>query len=183
MVEGLDRVFAGVALPTEIRMALADRLAHLDLPGRIAPPENWHITLRFLGSVDTVTYERFVGSLSGMDLHHPFPIRLGGLGTFPSPRKATVLWVGVEVGSAELTELAEASEEAAQTAGLVPEERPFQAHLTLGRIRPPEDIRILVEGERPLALEWLCDSIVVYRSHLGGRNARYEPLEIISLSW
>ena len=164
-------------------MALMDRLAHLDLPGRIAPPENWHITLRFLGSVDTVAFERFIGSLSTMDLHPPFPIRLGGLGAFPNQRKATVPWVGVEAGSAELTELAEASEEAARAAGLAPEERPFRPHLTLGRIRPPEDIRKLLESAEPLRLEWFCEAIVVYRSHLGGQNARYEPLETISLSW
>ena len=91
MVEGLTRIFAAVALPTEIRMALADRIERLDLPGKIAPPENWHFTLRFLGSVDPVTYERFVGSLSGMELRRPFPIRLGGMGAFPNPGKATVL--------------------------------------------------------------------------------------------
>ena len=164
-------------------MALADRLTHLNLPGRIAPPENWHITLRFLGSVDTVTCERFVGSLSTMDLQQPFSIRLDGFGGFPNPRKATVLWVGVEAGSARLTELAGASEEAAQIAGLGPEERPFRPHLTLGRIRPPEDIRKLLEGAEPMSLKWLCEEIVVYRSHLGGHNARYEPLETISLSW
>ena len=183
MMGELIRVFAAVDLPTEVRMSLADRLAHLDLPGRIAPPENWHVTLRFLGSVDTVTLERFIGSLSGMDLHHPFRIRLGGFGAFPNPKKATVLWVGVEAGSAELTELAGASEEAAQIAGLVADERPFRPHLTLGRIRPPEDIRRLLESAERLRLEWLCEAIVVYQSHLGGHNARYEPLEIISLSW
>ncbi len=162
-------------------MALADKVERLDLPGKIAPPENWHITLRFLGSVDPVTYERFIGSLSGMELRHPFQIRLGGLGAFPNPGKATVLWVGVEAGSGELSDLAEAAEEAAQTAGLAPEERPFRPHLTLGRIRPPEDISALVESVEPLTPRWVCDSIVVYRSHLGGRNARYEPLETVSL--
>ena len=180
-MEGLTRVFAAVALPTEIRMALVDRLASRDLPGRIAPPENWHITLRFLGSVDAVAYERFIGSLATVDLGDPFRIRLGSLGGFPNSRKATVLWVGVEAGSVQLTGLAGASEEAAQIAGLAPEERRFRPHLTLGRIRPPEDIRHLVGSTEPLGLRWLCEAIVVYRSHLGGRNVRYEPIEIISV--
>jgi RNA 2',3'-cyclic 3'-phosphodiesterase len=181
MVEGLGRIFAAVALPTEVRLALADRLAQFDLPGKIAPPENWHITLRFLGSVDIVTAERFTGSLSGAELGDPFRVGLGGLGGFPNSRRATVLWLGLSDGLAGLTRLAVIAEEAAQAAGLDPVERPFRPHLTLGRIRPPADIRALVESVEPMSLAWVCNSIVVYRSHLGGHNARYEPLEKLGL--
>lgn len=162
-------------LPPQIRLALADRVSQLDIPGRLVPLENWHLTLRFLGSVDQVTYERFLTSLSEAEMPGPFTIRLGILGGFPKPSKATVVWVGLEDGSGELTRLNEIAEEAAQSAGLVPEERPFQPHLTLARVRPPEDITHLVEQH--VGLGWPANEIVIFKSHTITRGVAYAPLD------
>jgi 2'-5' RNA ligase len=159
-------------------MALADSLSPHDIPGRLAPPENWHITLRFLGDVDQVTYERFFAALEVEDVE-PFRIRLDGLGAFPNARRATVIWIGVDDGVAGLTELNEITEGAAQSAGLDLEERPFHPHLTLARARPPADVRVL-EGVS-FDLGWRCDRVVVYRSRTGRGGARYEPLETVHL--
>lgn len=178
MVESVGRVFVAVPLPPEVRMALADALDPVAIPGRVAPPENWHITLRFLGTVDQMTYERF---LAGLDVEgrEPFRVQLGGVGVFPNARRATVVWVGIEKGGPELAALNAVAEEAALLAGLEPEERPFHAHLTLARVRPPADIRDL-EGLM-VDLGWRCDRITVYRSRPGRGGARYEPLETVRL--
>lgn len=177
-VEGMGRVFLAAPLPTEIRFALSERVADLAIPGRVAPPRNWHITIRFLDTVDRVTYERF---LSGMDpvSETSFGIGLDGFGAFPNPRKATVFWAGVGAGSASLALLNEQAEEAAVTAGLLPEERPFHPHLTLSRIRPPVDVRDIVGEE--LSMSWRCEQLVTYRSHPGRGATRYEPLDAIDL--
>lgn len=175
MVETVGRVFAAVPLPTEIRMALADRVSRLDIPGRLAPSQNWHITLRFLGGVDEVTYERFLASLSDVGRTEAFRVHLSRFGAFPRVSRATVVWVGLDDGSDQLGLLNEMAEEAATGAGLGGEERPFHPHVTLSRVRPPADARHL-ENEL-LDLGWTCDRLIVYRSHLGGGPARYEPLE------
>lgn len=175
MVGTLGRVFAAVPLPSEIRMALADRTSVLDIPGRLVAPENWHLTLRFLGIVDEVTYERFLAGMNGIEEVSPFPIRLGSLGGFPNERKATVLWGDVIDGVETLGQLNEIAEEAARAAGLEPEERPYRPHLTLSRIRPPEDISALTAEK--LDLRWSCDEILVYESRFNGGGVRYEPLE------
>jgi 2'-5' RNA ligase len=159
-------------------MALAEKTTTLAIPGRLAPPENWHLTLRFLGSVDQVTYERFLSALEVADIE-PFQIGLGRIGAFPNVRKATVVWVAVEDGREGLATLNEIAEEAAQSAGLAVEERPFHPHLTLSRVRPPADIRSL-EGI-PIELGWRCDRVVAYRSLTGRSGARYEPLETLRL--
>jgi 2'-5' RNA ligase len=156
-------------------MALADRTSVLDIPGRLVPPENWHLTLRFLGIVDEVTYERFLAGMNGIEEVSPFPIRLGSLGGFPNERKATVLWADVIDGVETLGRLNEIAEEAARAAGLEPEERPYRPHLTLSRIRPPEDISALTAEK--LDLRWSCDEILVYESRFNGGGVRYEPLE------
>ncbi|MGD2060089.1 MAG: RNA 2',3'-cyclic phosphodiesterase [Acidimicrobiia bacterium] len=184
MVEDLagdvvGRVFVAIPLPPEIRHALAERISEMRIPGRVGPPDNWHITLRFLDTVGQVTYERFLSELEVVGHEYAFPLTLEGFGAFPNPRKATVFWVGVGRGASELALLNEIIEEATLAAGLLPEERPFHPHLTLARIRPPVDVRDLVEED--LSLSMRCDRVVVYRSHLGRGPARYEPLDSVNL--
>jgi 2'-5' RNA ligase len=181
MVGSVGSVFVAVPLPAEVRLALDDKLQQHELPGKVAPPENWHLTLRFLGRVDEVTYERFVAELDSMDLGSRFRMALGGLGAFPNPKRATVLWVGVSRGEDELCELALTTEEAAQAAGLAPEERPFRPHLTLSRIRPQVDVSGLIGMFDATEIAWRCETMFVYRSHLGSGTASYEPLAMFDL--
>jgi 2'-5' RNA ligase len=174
----VGRVFLAAPLPPEIRFALSEVVGGLPIPGRVVPPENWHITVRFLDTVDRVTFERFLAALDPL-AETAFPISLDGLGAFPNPRQATVVWAAVGRGSEQLALLNEEAEEAALAAGLSPEERPFHPHLTLARARPPTDVRHLLDEE--LALSWRCEELVVYRTHLGRGGARYEPLDSIRL--
>lgn len=182
MVEPLDRVFVAAPLPDQPRLALAALLGSVSVPGRVVPPENWHLTLRFLGRIDRVTYERVVAGIDESELGRRFVLGLAGIGAFPRPKKATVTWVGVSRGMERLAELAVIADDAATGAGLEPEERPFRPHLTLSRIRPPEDVTTLVEEGTDIAVAWRCETIVVYRSDLGRGGARYEPLETFPLS-
>ena len=182
MVERVDRIFAAAPLPDEVRLALVDRLGGLQIPGKLVPPENWHITLKFLGNIPEVTYERFLAALDEADLAAGFRVAVGGLGAFPKPRKAAVVWLGIVRGEDRLLELADSCDRAALGAGLDADDRPFRPHLTLSRVRPEVDVSRLVEGTPPLEIDWRCESIVVYRSHLGRGGARYEPLETLPLS-
>jgi len=177
--EVVGRVFVAAPLPPEVRFALAERVAELSIPGKVGPPENWHVTLRFLDVVDRVTYERFLSQLERVREQFSFPVALDGFGAFPKPRKATVFWAGIGRGTTDISLLNEIAEDAAISAGLSPEERPFHPHLTLARIRPPADVRDLVEED--LDLGWRCDRVVVFRSHLGRGPARYEPLDSVNL--
>ncbi|MGH8949957.1 MAG: RNA 2',3'-cyclic phosphodiesterase [Acidimicrobiia bacterium] len=183
MVEGpVARIFVAVPLPDEVRMALTDGLDGVQLPGRVIPAENWHITLRFLGRTDEVAYDRLLGAMDGSDLGSTFDLGLGELGAFPRARNATVLWLAVTNGGERLDDLAAEVEEASQTAGFPPEDRPFRPHLTLSRIRPAEDVNALIDGFSGVGTVWRCRSVVVYRSHSGRGGARYEALETFPLT-
>jgi 2'-5' RNA ligase len=170
-----------VAPPPEARAALDRWIRPYDVPGRLVPPENWHITLRFIGSADQVAYERLLGQLSESDPGAPFIIRLGGLGAFPNPRRATVAWMSLLDGGDRLAGLSEVAEEACQAAGLAPEERPFRAHLTVSRIRPARDVAAMVAASRDSGIAWRCDHFTVYQSHQGEGHPRYEPLDTFAL--
>ena len=180
MVETVGRVFAAVPLPAETRLALVERLAGVDIPGKRVPPENWHLSLRFLGSIDGVTYERFLHGLEDAQEVSPFQVEIDGIEGFPRANKASVVWVGVTKGREGLADLNAIAETAAETAGLDAEERPFRPHLTLARVRPPEDVRDL--ADHSLQFSWAVGEIVVYQSHLGKGGARYEPLESFALN-
>lgn len=172
---GLKRLFLAVSLGQEARAILNHHLPRL--PGKVVPPENWHLTTRFLGRVDQITAEKLTGWLDQIDLGRPFQVALGEMGAFPRPARATVLWLGIERGFQQLSWLNGICEEAAQTAGLAAEDRPYSAHLTLSRIRPQEDVRLLIDGYRPIRLAWTVRELALYESVTGRGGPIYTPIE------
>lgn len=127
----MPRLFSGIEIPAEI----AERLTVLQggLEGaRWVDPENYHITLRFIGDVDGSTAERFSEALA--DIVAPrFLLTLDGLGSFGRGRPRAV-WAGVAPCD-ELNTLNRAHENAAIRAGIEAESRNFHPHVTLGRMR------------------------------------------------
>ncbi|MEA3510005.1 MAG: RNA 2',3'-cyclic phosphodiesterase, partial [Actinomycetota bacterium] len=178
-----DRLFLAVALTDEVRHGLAAFLSErvVRLPGRPAPPDNWHLTLRFLGATDALQRDRILEFLDEHLVVEPFTVGFTGLGAFPKPSRATVLWLGVGRGSDRVAAMARVGEEAAISAGFEPEDRPFHPHLTLSRIRPPVGVDGIIEqvGSFPLKME--VDRVTLYRSHLGRDGARYETVDEILL--
>ena len=176
---GVKRLFLAVPLPAPEAAVLHQHLPAL--PGRPVPPQNWHLTVRFLGLVDEVTEERLCAELDQADLGAAFELRLGPLGAFPRPSRASVLWIGVDRGSERLAELNEISETVAQRVGITPEDRPYSPHLTLSRIRPEEDVRNLIETYESLPLRWKADELVLFESRLRREGAEYRRVETFRL--
>ena len=176
----VGRLFLAVPIAAPVRRELADALRSAlgreRIPGRRVPAENWHLTLRFLGDTSAAAYQRVGDALDHAPLGERFPLRLGGLGAFPRPARAAVLWLGIEEGGEALAALAATTEEAVRSAGFAPERRPFAAHLTLSRIRPPRDVRALLEGARPFSVPLSADRVVLFRSVLGSGPVRYQAL-------
>ena len=180
-----ERLFLAVALNDDVRHAIA---AHLDgslqgsrLPGRRVLPENWHITLRFLGPTLAVVRDRVLAYLDQHLAVEPFSVVFSGLGGFPRESKASVLWLGAEGDVDQMATAATICEEAAVAAGLEPEGRPFHPHLTLARIRPPADVRPLVDMVGPARVKLAVDAVTLYRSVLGSGPARYEVVDSVTL--
>ena len=102
-------------------------------------------------------------------------LQLAGGGRFGSRRRPAVLWAGLAGDVAPLTALAGQLAGAARAVGLPVEDRPFRAHLTVGRWRAGQD----ADADLPDRLAghrgpvWTASEVVLWRSHLGA-DARYE---------
>jgi RNA 2',3'-cyclic 3'-phosphodiesterase len=177
------RLFAAVDIPDRAKEAVVDAIEPWRdrLPkGRWVPPENWHVTVKFLGR----TWPRLVDWVHERCRHaaaavRPFRLGLEGLGVFPSPGRARVLWAGLGDLDGGLRALAAAAE--AELAKEFPtEKRPFSAHLTVARFNPPVPLREHAEELSRATIDtqlFRVGELVLYRSHLSPRGARYEPLE------
>jgi RNA 2',3'-cyclic 3'-phosphodiesterase len=126
------RLFVGLDLPWELRQRIA-MLAGAGIPGaRWVPPENYHVTLRFIGEAPRYLAEEIDQALAALKAPS-FPLRLAGVGTFAKGGRSQSLWIGVE-RSEPLDRLQGKIETALQRCGLEPERRRFQPHLTLARL-------------------------------------------------
>jgi len=139
-------------------------------------PKALHVTLRFLGSVETARLGALVEAVAAAAAGvPPFELSLGALAAFPSPRRPRVVAVSL-VPEAPLRAAAEAVERGVVAAGFAPEARGFRGHLTLGRTRggrPPHLEGVTVPTHDPFPAR----ETVLLRSHLGPGGSRYEPLE------
>ncbi|WP_051630691.1 RNA 2',3'-cyclic phosphodiesterase [Afifella pfennigii] len=127
----MPRLFTALELPADIAFSLS--LLRGGLPGaRWIDPENYHMTLRFIGDVDHNIAHEVAGTLARVS-RPSFKLALAGLGSFGS-RKPHSLWAGV-APSQELKELQADLERRLQRLGLEPDRRKFTPHVTLARLK------------------------------------------------
>jgi 2'-5' RNA ligase len=179
------RCFVAVDLSAEVRAAVADVQARLRAAApradvRWLDPHAFHLTLKFLGNVSDARVPAVSAALEGAVSTPPLALEARGLGGFPSARRPRVLWAGIAGGSARLVALAGEIDRAVAALGFPPEERPFRAHLTIGRIRSPRDAGALataLEAEAATTLgAWTADEVVLYQSHLKPTGAVHEKV-------
>jgi RNA 2',3'-cyclic 3'-phosphodiesterase len=186
------RAFIAIQLSDQLKSQIGDLQANLK---RRAPevrgvgwarPESIHLTLRFLGDIEETQVEPLKRVLEAAAAEaRPFSLEARGLGAFPTPQRARVIWLGLHglsggVSGKEsaaphaestrdarderrpddaltaLVALQAAIEEGVVGLGLAREDRPFMPHLTLARIR-----------ERK-AMEPLIRLLTSHRDHLVG---------------
>lgn len=178
---GIGRIFVGIDLDDECRHGIAAALARVPIPGIRSSPDLWHITLRYLGELTDVQLDRLLFELTeSIDLES-FRVTFAGLGAFPKASAATVLWLGLNEGTADVVELFDQTDEACVNAGLGNEGRPFVPHLTLSRIRPAQDVWEALEAEPVPRVRLVVDALTVFRSDRTGERVTYSVLERIPL--
>ncbi len=184
------RLFVALNLPKKERLRVhraSARLREEDLPVRWIDPENYHVTLKFLGDVRQermAEVEEIVQRVAGSTPQ--FDMTLAGFGAFPTVRRPRVVWLGV-AASAELRCLKQDLEWGLADAGFEAETRAFHPHLTLGRananggagqFRGFDDVLAGMEFEGRSTVH----SLDLMRSHLFREGARYSVVSSAKLA-
>ena len=183
------RAFLAIALPPEVRRSLAmlqEALAVSRADVKWVELGNLHVTLKFLGeiteeqrlAVDTML-QRIV------ERETPFTLSVKELGAFPSIAAPRVIWVGLDEGRERVKRIAEVIEREGAARSFAKEERPFAAHVTIGRVRSPQGRQALAQALRDARWKppepWRVTSLTFYQSILGTPGPRYTVLADISL--
>jgi RNA 2',3'-cyclic 3'-phosphodiesterase len=172
------RLFVALEAPGQVvaDLAAAVERVRADHPHlRWVPPDRWHLTLAFLGSVDAGRVDELRVRLARAALRHrPVPLELAGAGRFGG----RVLWVGLRGGVADVARLAASVAAGCRRAGVPVEDRPYRPHLTVARGRDRgTDLRPAVAALAEYAgPRWTAAEVHLVRSHLGP-EVRYELLD------
>ena len=179
------RLFVAIDIPSEIRLELErrSRESRPDLPkARWVKPRAMHLTLVFLGETDEEqlpTLHRELGAAFAAG--ESIELTITGVGAFPPRGRKRVLWAGVEAVG-DLGGLQAGVAEAVERAtGLEPERRPYHAHLTLARCKPPWSPAVVERwsvgfGDQP-AGTFTADHGCLIASQLTPSGARYRTVE------
>jgi RNA 2',3'-cyclic 3'-phosphodiesterase len=176
------RVFCAIALPRELRARVDQRISRLrelvpEARASWSREQNIHLTLKFLGEIPIARIQGFSSATArASEGLTPFEICIERSGAFPERGTPRVLWLGVSDDSGWLAELQGRLERECVKEGFAKEERPFNPHLTLARLRQAHGARRLAKAHKEMILEPIkvnVSEVSVIRSELSGEGAKY----------
>lgn len=182
------RAFVAVEMPPAARAALGAVSAAL--AGRVPPgsvrwvrPEQMHLTLRFLGETAVSQLPAITAALDEVGRQTaPLTLRLGAVGCFPNCKRPRVIWVGLEGDLRPLAVLQRRVEAALVPLGWAAEKRPFQPHLTLGRVKDVGKLSRVSWEVAVEAVEVGVTAVVLVQSQLQKSGPIYTNLHASRLS-
>lgn len=183
------RLFIGVRVSLATVRALDEAVqAMRRVAGPASPrwvaPATYHVTLKFLGwsrpEVVEALRDGVGAALRGV---RALEVECRGLGAFPAPDKARVLWAGLDAGgTARLADMVERIERASGALGFAREKRAWHGHVTLARLKAPADVRGLIAAapEQTYRSSWV-DSVVLFESQMKKDGSEYTEIASWSL--
>lgn len=177
----MARLFIAIDPPQHV----LDKLATLktdSFTARWTDPSKIHLTLRFLGEVDSQQINPLSTALTQIS-SPSFDLQPAGLGVFPSRRAPRVLWVGFQDEPA-LQTLQKKIEQTVVGLGFEPEKRSFTPHLTIARCKRANARQVrtyMREHKEFSAPAFPTDRFYLYESALHPEGARYMRLQEFGL--
>jgi len=164
---------------------LLDIMQKHDVDIKWVAPENIHLTLKFLGSTPDALLPDIREFLSKiLSSYKPFYIKIYGTGVFPNRKYPRVIWTGI-IDSDILNRMKGDIEQAMALLGFQKEDKEFNPHLTLGRVRSSKGVmNIMNELDNYKTMEFgmlHVDHIKLMKSELKPKGAVYTCLNDIPL--
>ncbi|MCJ7792630.1 MAG: RNA 2',3'-cyclic phosphodiesterase [Candidatus Marinimicrobia bacterium] len=178
------RIFLALELPEEIKKEIEKLQKKLRKAGAKAiwvKPEIVHLTLTFLGSVTHNQLEIIHKILDEIRLR-PLRLELGSLGCFPNPERARIIFIDLQGDLKELHYLANLIRQNLKKEAIQFDDKPFVAHVTLGRIKKRQNLSHVLKGVKPKRIEFLAREITLNQSELSSSGPQYTKLKTIHLT-
>jgi 2'-5' RNA ligase len=184
------RAFLAIEPPEDILQELSRLQEKLkrEISGRISwtKPQGQHLTLKFFGDISAEdvknicsAVENRIASVSSLNL------KIEKLGVFPDARRPRVLWCGVSGDGEKLLLLQKQLKADYEGIGFTSDDRPFRAHLTLGRIKESHGLtgisEALTKQKAFVAGEFECRQLILFQSRLLPHGAVYTKLAEFTL--
>lgn len=183
------RTFIAIELNKETHSELSLLQAALkksDADVKWAEPELIHLTLKFLGYIGDAKVKEVQKILSEVIKNlKPFVLSLKGIGAFPKLDYPRVIWVGVDEGKDEASQLARDLEDKLEKIGILKEDREFHPHITLGRVKSPKNkdrLKSIIETTKfEPSSKIAVDHLTLFKSQLTPQGPIYTPLFIAKM--
>lgn len=183
MTEKKLRLFVAINIPEEIKsnfLSIQEIAKNQLGTGKWVKTDSMHLTLKFLGYCQP----KKVGSIDNQlsrtaNRFEAFKYNFSGLGVFPKPNKASILWIGVKEGRQELVDLASIIDIKMARLGFPPEKRSYKPHITLARFRDPISIDLSLLSQLGININiesFEASEIRLYESRLNPDGAKYFKL-------
>ena len=170
----------------EAQILLKNRCADAGIEVAWVPPPNIHVTMLFLGSVNSPLVTALKDMLKPAISDTPiFELRSAGLGIFPDPQQPKIIWAGISEEDEALTAFHKKVSDGLTEAGFQLDTKPFQAHVTLGRIKGGNVEALeacLAENAETVWGTTSVRNLYCYRSDLSPAGAEYHQLWRLPLS-
>jgi len=188
------RAFIAIDTPPAFKIQIEEILTELNaihLPVRWEKPYKLHLTLKFLGDIDSGNLEKVKTALHEIaSKYKPFWVRYSGFGFFPNPGNPRIIWVGCTPLSPDLEHLYGDIEDSCNKLGFEKEKREFHPHITIGRVKqrsgkgrgPVADLTNRVENITFHTIEDEAHSILLMKSDLRPGGSEYSILKQFSLT-
>jgi 2'-5' RNA ligase len=185
----LIRSFLAIELPRTIQKKIEEIQGDLKSTRadvRWVSPEKIHLTLKFFGNIEESKIEPIVKSIEGsIQTTPPFSLKVKGMGAFPHLKNPRVIWMGLTNGKENAISLQQRLEVLLEKIGFEAEDRPFQPHLTLGRVKSSRGREELVRGIEKYREEEFGDfhieTVIFFKSDLRPSGPIYTPLKEMKL--
>lgn len=180
------RLFIAVDIDDNIRKELED--LEMELQAKVSNAKwvgiaNLHLTIKFLGDIDSADVLAIRRELSMAAAGLPgFKSSLAGIGAFSSPKKARIIWAGINKGVEKFGVLQRSIDSALMPLGFAGETRAFHPHVTLARLKEPTDISEALKGLADSNLGMFeVKEIVLYSSELTPKGPEYTVIQRFAL--
>lgn len=182
---GKNRLFLAFDLPDDVAGAVGDiqqKIREHDLNVKWVARQNLHLTVKFLGDVSAGGVAQVKKAAAAAVQAVPaLTVRVRCAGAFPDMRRPRAVWVGLSGDTAGLIRCHDVLDDRLEQAGFEKDNRRFNAHITMGRIKGRVDTGRLADAMRPFldfqSREFAMDRLILYKSDLQPSGPVYTVLE------